>query len=121
MRKLGFILAALSIFLALPVEAAGPRAYGKRGTATGANATITLPFHPIMICIRNDDAANGLYFDWTDGVASAVDESSNLYLTPGESNCFSFIANKSPFESFTIGVLSTAASTVYHINASRGN
>lgn len=116
------ILAALILFLFIPkVESSGPRTFGKKGTATTTNATITLPFHPIMICIRNDDATNGLYIDWTDGVATAVDESSNLYLAPGEGNCYTFVSNKSPFETFNVGVLSAAATAAYHINASRGN
>ena len=118
MRK---ALVLFLILLAGEASAAGPRAYGKKGSATTTNATVTLPFHPIMICIRNDDATNGLYVDWSDGVATAADESTNLYFAPGEANCYSFNPNKAPFETFAVGVLASAATAAYHINASRGN
>jgi hypothetical protein len=124
MRRLILVASLLFLFSA-DAKAAGPRAYGKRGTATGTNATITFPFHPTRLCVINHDAAAGLYFDWTDGVASAVDASSNLFLPPGNiassSQCYEFAANKSPFETFEVGVLSTAAATLYIINAYRAN
>lgn len=105
----------------IPAEADGPRTFGKKGTATTTNATITAPFHPVMICVRNDDATNGLYVDWTDGVATTGDESTNLYLAPGEGNCYTFVSNISPNRSFNVGVLAAAATTAFHFNMSRGN
>lgn len=115
------------IFLALLLLPApfsfadGTQSYGKKGTATTTNATVAVPFFPIMFCIRNDDATNGLYFDWFDGVATTADASTNLYLAPGEGNCYSFMNSINPNRIFNIGVITAAATAAYHFNASRGN
>lgn len=102
-------------------QAAGPRTYGKKGTATTTNATITVPFHPVMICLRNDDATNGLYVDWTDGVAVAADALTNIYLAPGEGNCYTFRNTVSPNRTFEVGVITASATAAYHFNCSRDN
>ncbi len=113
-------LIQIGLFLLLANEvSAGPQSYGKKGTATTTNATVSLPFHPIMFCIRNDDATNGLYFDWFDGVATTADASSNLYLAPGEGQCYTFLSSIGNNNTFDVGVITAAATAAYHFNATR--
>lgn len=123
MRTLrGVIVFTLVTLLSASVAStAPPRAFGKKGTATTTNATVTFAFHPVRLCVRNDDATNGLYIDWTDGVATTGDESTNLYLPPATLECYEFSDRKSPNETFTVGTLAAAATTAYHINAYRAN
>lgn len=123
MKTTAKVLTFILCFMALAETsfAIGPRAFGKKGSATTTSAAITVPFHPVIFCIRNDDATNGLYYDWSDGVASTVDESTNLYLPPGVGKCFTFLPNVSPMKSFVVGIRSSAATAEYHFDAMRAN
>lgn len=102
-------------------QSAGPILWGKKGTAAVTNATLTPPFFPTTLCIKNEDATNGIYIDWSDGVASTVDNSTNLYIQPGQLYCYEFNQRSSPSRDIQIGIIAVAATPAYHIHAYRFN
>jgi hypothetical protein len=112
-------LTAALLFLILPIVAsAAPRGWGKSGTATTTNATLTAPFAPTDMCISNDGTAD-LIFDFTDGVATTADNSTNMTIKQGESFCQEFSEQKAVYSTFTIGVITASGTAAYRIQAWR--
>lgn len=113
-------LILLVLLLALPVYAAGPRSWGKTGTATTTNATLTVggatPFGPTSLCIDNLDTTDDIYVDWSDGVATTTDNSTNIKIIHATGKCFNF-SNPNVLNSFTIGILASANTPAYNIVA----
>lgn len=107
-------------FLASLIYAAGPRVWGKSGTATTTNATVTVGgtsiFYPASLCVENTGATNNLFIDWSDGVATATDNSTNILIGPGKSYCFNF-DNPNVLNQMDIGLLAGAATTTYNLFA----
>lgn len=116
-RRLSWGVALL--LLGAQVQAAGPRAWGKSGTATTTNATVTVgaatPFYPASLCVKNT-GSQILYINWVTGVAAAVDDDTNLLIEPAAGYCFNF-ANPNVMNIMTIGLLSASATTTYNIIA----
>lgn len=123
MRKaIIFSLLCLVLIVAFPhfsVESAGPQVWGKKGTATTTNAVLTPAFYPTRLCIKNEDATNGIYIDWSDGVATTADNSTNLYIQPGTLYCYEFNERSPSNREITIGIISVAATPAYHIHSYR--
>lgn len=112
LKVLGLILISSLLY------AAPPLTWNKSGTATTSNATITAPFNPISVCIKNTGGTNNLWVDWTDGVATTDDDSTNVLFGPGIEYCFDFIS-QNVNDTFTIGVISSASTTTYKVLALR--
>lgn len=120
MRRLLVVLCLLSAVIA---EAAGPRSWSDKGTATVTNSQKTVggssPFGPAAVCIKNSGSVD-LYFDWTDGVAAATDGSTNLVVPAGDSLCFSNIS-KNVVNTMVIGFITGSSTADYTINAIAAN
>lgn len=115
------LLALTLLLLAVTAEAAGPRIWGKSGTASTSNTTVTVgsastPFYPMRLCFSNLDATNNIFFDWTDGVAATTDDSTNLLVSPGEKVCLETY-NQNVTNVMTIGIIASAATPAYVIKA----
>lgn len=107
------------VFLFLGGEAfSAHRAWGKSGTATTTNATLTAPFNPSSICVSNTGTTNNLYFDYTDGVAVAADDSTNHLVPPGVTICLGW-NDPNVVNDFTVGVITSASTTTYNINVTQ--
>lgn len=115
------LLTLLLIITTAVSSSSAPRIYGFKALATTTNQVVTFPWHPTSICVKNDGATNGIYYDWSDGVATSTNNSTNHYLSPGETNCYTFALSTSPFSDFTVGVIAAAATSDFHINAARHN
>lgn len=115
-------LLAILLFVSIPINLfAGPRSYGKSGTATTTNATVTLPFHPVLVCVANDSTSIAIKIDYRDGIATLADESTNQTINAGETYCWTFVPNISPSNTFAIGLITASSTAAYRINASRAN
>lgn len=97
---------------------AAPRAYGRFGTLTVANLTVTVPFNPTTLCVNNDDAAILIYVDFTDGVAAIVSDSTNIQINGTERKCWTF-ADKNVNNVFTVGLIAASGTPAYHLDAVR--
>ena len=115
MRRL---LVLALIFFATASYASGPRSWGKSGTATVANAQVTVggtaPFYPAAICISNTGGTNNLYANWTTGVASTTDNTGNLLIAPSDKPCLTF-GNPNVGNTMVIGLITNAGTTTYNI------
>lgn len=107
-----FLILALFPFLSY----AAPRAYFKTGTASSTNATVTFTFNPASFCVANDETAGGtaLWFDITDGIAVAADNSTNIKVLAGETVCASLL-DKNVTNAFTVGVITASSTASYRI------
>lgn len=102
---------------ALPSFASTARAYGKSGTATTTNTAVTVTFNPVSLTVCNDGAVN-LYVDFTDGVAVAADNSTNLIV--GASECHSWVfQDKNVNNEFIVGLITGSSTAAYRLNAIR--
>lgn len=112
--------AILFLSLAFSTNAAGPRSWNKSGTATTSNATLTVggstPFGPAAVCVSNTGDTNSLYFDWTDGVATTTDNSTNQVVPPSMTICYSNLS-KNVVNVMQIGVITASSTTTYVFNA----
>jgi hypothetical protein len=111
-------LTLLASLIASQTFAAGPRAWGKSGTATVSNQTLTVgsaasPFGPTLICVENLSDTINIFIDWTDGVASTVDDSTNIKLLPLKSYCFS-LDNPDVTNLVQIGIIAASATPAYN-------
>jgi hypothetical protein len=101
-------------------EAAGPRSWGKSGTAAITNAVLTVggaaPFYPASLCIENRDATDSIFIDWTDSIAATVDNTTNLKILPGKNVCFEF-HNPNINNLMEIGIIASANTPAYNIIA----
>lgn len=116
MRK---ILNATLILIILPILAfAVPRAWGKVGTATNSNATLTCPFNPHTLTVCNNEASGGTAFfiDFTDGVAATTDNSTNIKIDAATCQSWTFL-DQNISNTFTIGIITAASTAAYNINA----
>lgn len=117
------VWALLLLLLVTSVEAAGPRSWSDKGTATVTNSQKTVggssPFGPAAVCIENAGSVD-IYFDWTDGVAAATDGSTNLVVTAGKSLCFSNLS-KNVVNTMVIGFITGSSTADYTINAIAAN
>lgn len=108
------VLVLILILLANTVEAAGPRVWGKSGTATDTNATLTVggtsSFGPTSLCFENTGATNNIFIDWSDGIATTTDNSTNIKIPPSKGYCFNF-ENDNVMNIFTFGIITSAATT----------
>ena len=106
-----FLLQSVSSF-------AAPRMWGKRGTATTSNATLTVggstPFQPAFVCVWNDGAAE-LIFNFS-GTATTTDNVSNLTLKSTEAACYNF-NYEGVVGTFQIGVITASSTALYRIHA----
>lgn len=93
MRKL-LVLTSILFLLADYGFSAGPRTWGKSGTAGAANSTVTVggttTFGPLSVCIVNTDTTDDLFADWTDGIATTDDNSTNMLIKAGATYCADF-------------------------------
>jgi len=110
------VFAILAILIAINVYAAGPRSYGKWGTATTTNSQVTVAFNPAAVCVENKSASIDLYMDWFDGVATTTDNSTNYKLTPGKVYCFT-TGNPSVAGTLVIGLITASSTADYNIQA----
>lgn len=121
MRRFGLIL--LLVSLASQIQAAGPRSWSDKGTATTTNSQKTVGgssvFGPAAVCIKNAGSVD-LYFDWTDGVATATDGSTNLVVPAGDTLCFSNLS-KNVLNTMVIGFITGSSTADYTINAIAAN
>lgn len=107
------------LFIAINSYAAGPRTWGKSGTATNVNATLSVKdssgttFTPTAMCFTNTDTAVDYFIDYTDGVATTTDDSSNIKVIHGTTSCFSF-NQPNPTGPFTIGIITAASTAGYN-------
>lgn len=104
--------------LLLGTAQAAHKAYGKSGTATTTNAVITFPFNPSSICVSNTGTTNNLYFDYTDGIAVAADDSTNHLVPPGATLCLAW-NDPNVVNEFLVGVITSASTTTYNINGTQ--
>ena len=114
-------LILLLILLPSIVLSAGPRSWGKSGTATVANAVLTVgstsaSFYPSALCVANLDATDDIFIDWTDGVAATTDNTTNQKITPGKTICFNF-NNPDVLNLMEVGIIASANTPAYNINA----
>jgi hypothetical protein len=113
---LAFMLLLVASISAISVYAAGPRSWGKWGTATTSNATITVggstTFGPANVCVYNSGDTNDLYMDWTDGVATTDDNSTNIRVCAGCSYCADFEALGTNNQ-VQIGLITSSSTTTY--------
>lgn len=110
-----------SLILVPVVEAAGPRSWGKWGTATTSNAVLTVggsssPFGPANVCVYNSGATNPLYFDWTDGIATIDDDSTNIRVDAGVAVCVDF-HNENVSNVVEVGIITASSTTSYVVSA----
>jgi len=115
-KRLLAVFVILTAFVSIGETA--HRAWGKTGTATTTNATLTAPFNPAAICVSNTGATNNLFFDYVDGVATTADDSNNILVTPGATICHGW-SDPNVSNTFTIGLIASAATTTYAINATQ--
>lgn len=96
------------------------RAYGKSGTATTTNATITFSFNPISVTACNDNTAGNpaLYIDITDGIATTADGSTNLIILAAECHTFT-LEDKNVSNVFTVGVITASGTAAYRLHGVR--
>jgi hypothetical protein len=106
----------LVLLISVSAYASGPRSWYNTGTATVANAAVATPFGVASICIKNTGATNDLYVDWTDGVAVASANSTNLKFGPGIEYCFDF-DNQNVLNVLSIGTITNAATTTWEMRA----
>lgn len=114
MMKRIFLL-GLILLLAIP-GVASPRVYGKSGTATTTNATITVPFNPGAVCVLDDSSSIDLYINFT-GVATTADGVGNFIVKNSDgAHCYS-LNPKNVSETFTIGIITSSSTAAYRIEA----
>lgn len=92
----------------------------KAGTASNVNATVTFTFNPRTFTVCNDEASGGtaLWIDFTDGVAVASDDSTNIRILAAECHSWTFDSNN-VLDSFTVGVITAAATAAYRMEGAR--
>jgi hypothetical protein len=117
LRRLGLFSFLLSLALVINVEAIH-RPWGKSGTATTTNATLTAPNNLSSICVTNTGTTNNLFIDYSDGVATTADDSTNHLISPGATLCLGW-DDKNVTNDFTIGVITSASTTTYNINGTQ--
>lgn len=117
-RKLN--LGLLICLLVAPLTFGFARAYGKSGTATTTNATVTFTFNPVSLTACNDNTAGNpaLYIDFTDGVATTADGSTNLIILAAECHTFTF-EDKNVLNEFTVGVITASGTAAYRLHGVR--
>lgn len=118
MKKIALFVALISV-LVIPtsnLEAAGPRSYGKWGTATTTNSQVTVAFNPAAVCVENKSTSIDLYMDWFDGVATTTDNSTNYRLSPSKVYCFT-TGNPSVAGTLVIGLITSSSTADYNIQA----
>ena len=115
---------AVLVWLSLITSAsAGPRTWGKSGSATSTSTQLTcqddnsVNFNPASICVKNTGATNDLIVNWQNAspVASAADNKGNLIIKPGDTMCMTQ-GNPNVLNTFIVAVFSTAGTT-YNIQA----
>lgn len=117
MKQKTLLVVLLLSLIILPLTSfAAPRAYFKTGTASSTNATVTFTFNPASFCVANDETAGGtaLWFDITDGIAVAADNSTNIKVLAGETVCASLL-DKNVTNAFTVGVITASSTASYRI------
>lgn len=117
MLNLKRALVIFFIFLAGTSQAAH-RPWGKSGTATTTNATLTCPFNPSSLCVSNTGGTNNLYFNYDTGVATTADNVGNHLVPPNATICLGW-NDPNVTNEFLIGVITNAATTTYNINATQ--
>lgn len=88
--------------------------YQKKNTATTSNQTVTFTFNPAVWCINNSDASTNLWYDATDGVAAATDNSTNIELEFGSTHCY-YNRSNNVLNIPTIGVITASGTATYKI------
>jgi hypothetical protein len=107
------------LFIALPVYSAGPRTWGKSGTATDTNAILSVKdsagttFTPTSMCFTNISTTTDYFIDYTDGVATTTDDSSNVKVIASTTTCFAF-QQKNVVGPFTIGIITASGTAGYN-------
>lgn len=108
----------LALALAISAEASVRRSYGKSGTASNVNATVTYTFNPLNFWVCNLSTTVDFYVDYTDGVAVAADNSTNLIVSAGTCISESWQDN-SVTQTFTVGIITAASTAAYNMGGSR--
>lgn len=119
--RLKIVLGCLiGLAVALPsfLEASTAKAYHKAGNAAAGNAQITVTFNPRNLAVCNDDATNAFWIDFTDGVAAASDDSTNIKIKGNTCVTFTFYDNN-VLNEFIIGLITDAGTPAYRIFATR--
>lgn len=115
MKRLGLVLA---IFLIPSILTPAPRAFGKFGTLTVSNLSVTLPFNPSYLCVNNDDAAILIYVNFATGTAAIVSDASNIQVNGTEKKCWTF-QDKNVNNVFIVGLIAASGTPAYHLDAVR--
>lgn len=105
---------------AFPVYASTARAWGKVGTATTTNATLTCTFNPKTLAVCNTETAGGTAFfiDFTDGIATTDDNSTNIKILANTCHTWTF-SDPNVLNEFTIGVITASSTAAYTMEAVR--
>lgn len=102
----------------LPSFASTAKAYQKSGNAAAGNAQITVTFNPRNLAVCNDDATNAFWIDFTDGVAAASDNSTNIKILANTCVTFTFY-DANVLNEFIVGLITDAGTPAYRIFATR--
>jgi hypothetical protein len=120
MRKgIRLVAIVVGVLLSSPVFSSGPRTWGKSGTATNTNAQLSVKdsagttFSPTAMCFTNSSTTIDFFIDYTDGVATTTDDSSNVKILAGTTTCFSF-QQKNVIGPFLIGIITASSTAAYN-------
>lgn len=115
MKRLWLVL---GLFLIPNILTPAPRAFGKFGTLSTSNLSVTVPFNPSYLCVNNDDAAILIYVNFATGVASTSSDVSNIQVNGTEKKCWTF-QDKNVNNTFIVGLISASGTPAYHLDAVR--
>lgn len=111
--KLLISVKLIILISALPAFAA-PRADHHDGNAAAGSATITFAFNPTSLAVCNDDTTDDFWIDFTDGVAAATDDSTNIRIKKLTCVTFTF-ADPNVLNEFEVGIIAAANTPAYRM------
>ncbi len=111
------------LFLSVNVEGADPLLYGYDSANSGddadtSNNQVTIPFsaHSLVIC--NDDDADNIYADFSDGVATTTNDSTNVVIKPSECKSYT-LGGRNATDTIIVGLITSSGAAHFRIDAVR--